>query len=776
MAGTQPGNNTAPNNTSTCTLRRKLDEARHGTRGPPVRHATISTPATDGVVSSREGRNLDMDMDMNMEQVENLNMNMKRNYPASGDTQAAGSLTHLLPPSSSSWPPAAAIGDIPSYPTDLNALRTTGIPTLGGTGDFSDFDAELDFSVKPGPFLPPAHWAAMPGTARNLDSTSLDLALGIAGDDFDPFITPAHDMEEPKAYGWDNVLDMTPSLALRHTPDSSLPQFPPEFFSMDSPIRMNNMPALYMNDSGFDLTQPSTDTGTAPRAIPSCPEVNAISSSNTINSISSQVASSDSFRLDNPPRGAAGDNGGPFSCQSPWPVAGSPDLSLPYGLPGPHGVSDLSDSYREEFPNSLAIGLLNNSLHISLEEAAREFMSDTGATVSPKDLNIEPSPRHFSSSESMSMLARFNDMDGSSVGSVDGGAGDIPWVFSAGPVEVPRFPGHRTANNLNPPLPTWTPPKQPPALRTQAYTSEHTTTPRPKYRKQQPDRAPPKPRSPSVATGSNGAVASAKGSNMNTKTHGRHSQRPVHPSPYPPPSVTRRSPSTNGANLNTSKPQPSSTDNQNLPSSSSHEQSKSSRSPGSPTRTPRRAHRYGDDAPAAVVILPKHDADNDNENNDNENSSNENRSSSSKNDKETKGDSEKKGIDKNALLLKLRQELKMTYKEIKIVGEFTEPESTLRGRFRTLSKEQKMRVRKPQWTDKDIRLLERGVREHLPAGADLRHATGSIKIPWKKVAEYIKANGGTYTFGNSTCRKRWDELVAEQVYPLGNDIRRPFWG
>lgn len=34
-----------------------------------------------------------------------------------------------------------------------------------------------------------------------------------------------------------------------------------------------------------------------------------------------------------------------------------------------------------------------------------------------------------------------------------------------------------------------------------------------------------------------------------------------------------------------------------------------------------------------------------------------------------------------------------------------------------------------------------------------------MKIPWKQVAEYIQRNGGSYLFGNATCRKKWDELV-----------------
>ena len=35
----------------------------------------------------------------------------------------------------------------------------------------------------------------------------------------------------------------------------------------------------------------------------------------------------------------------------------------------------------------------------------------------------------------------------------------------------------------------------------------------------------------------------------------------------------------------------------------------------------------------------------------------------------------------------------------------------------------------------------------------------TTKIPWKKVGEYIVKHGGSYHFGNTTCRKRWDLLV-----------------
>jgi hypothetical protein len=35
------------------------------------------------------------------------------------------------------------------------------------------------------------------------------------------------------------------------------------------------------------------------------------------------------------------------------------------------------------------------------------------------------------------------------------------------------------------------------------------------------------------------------------------------------------------------------------------------------------------------------------------------------------------------------------------------------------------------------------------------------KISWKRVADYIVRNGGSYHFGNSTCKKKWTELCEE---------------
>lgn len=54
-------------------------------------------------------------------------------------------------------------------------------------------------------------------------------------------------------------------------------------------------------------------------------------------------------------------------------------------------------------------------------------------------------------------------------------------------------------------------------------------------------------------------------------------------------------------------------------------------------------------------------------------------------------------------LIRLRQ-AGIPYRDIKVKGKFTEAESTLRGRFRTLTKDKDQRVRKPQWRNEDVGL------------------------------------------------------------------------
>ena len=55
----------------------------------------------------------------------------------------------------------------------------------------------------------------------------------------------------------------------------------------------------------------------------------------------------------------------------------------------------------------------------------------------------------------------------------------------------------------------------------------------------------------------------------------------------------------------------------------------------------------------------------------------------------------------NAFLIE-GKEKGLSYKEIKRLGNFKEAESTLRGRYRTLTKRKEERVRKPKWTERDV--------------------------------------------------------------------------
>ncbi|KAI9779756.1 MAG: hypothetical protein M1816_003425 [Peltula sp. TS41687] len=111
----------------------------------------------------------------------------------------------------------------------------------------------------------------------------------------------------------------------------------------------------------------------------------------------------------------------------------------------------------------------------------------------------------------------------------------------------------------------------------------------------------------------------------------------------------------------------------------------------------------------------------------------------------------------------------MSYREIRDRGNFSEAESTLRGRFRTLTKDKENRVRKPEWQERDVHLLVEAVGQ-IEGKMMLQSSTcqsgknsnkgvnRDLKIPWKQVAEYIAKNGGSYHFGNATCRKKYDEI------------------
>ncbi|RAL13566.1 uncharacterized protein BO97DRAFT_442235 [Aspergillus homomorphus CBS 101889] len=121
---------------------------------------------------------------------------------------------------------------------------------------------------------------------------------------------------------------------------------------------------------------------------------------------------------------------------------------------------------------------------------------------------------------------------------------------------------------------------------------------------------------------------------------------------------------------------------------------------------------------------------------------------------------------KNDLLIQYKQR-GWSYKAIKEACKFKEAESTLRGRYRTLTKPKGSRVRKPQWLEKDIELLCEAVsclayggRQACPYLCDYRSRSTILppKVSWKNVARYIYDNGGSYLFGNATCKKKWCEV------------------
>ncbi|KAK5123346.1 hypothetical protein LTR85_002777 [Meristemomyces frigidus] len=115
--------------------------------------------------------------------------------------------------------------------------------------------------------------------------------------------------------------------------------------------------------------------------------------------------------------------------------------------------------------------------------------------------------------------------------------------------------------------------------------------------------------------------------------------------------------------------------------------------------------------------------------------------------------------DPDAYLLSMRRR-GISYKDIRRRGGFKEAESTLRGRWRVLTKGKHERVRKPEWTANDDALLLEAVAESMrnPRGGAAPKVAGR-KVPWKVVSRRIKENGGTYLFAPATCAKRWDALM-----------------
>ncbi|KAJ5675066.1 uncharacterized protein N7477_005000 [Penicillium maclennaniae] len=128
---------------------------------------------------------------------------------------------------------------------------------------------------------------------------------------------------------------------------------------------------------------------------------------------------------------------------------------------------------------------------------------------------------------------------------------------------------------------------------------------------------------------------------------------------------------------------------------------------------------------------------------------------------------------RDALLIEWKR-CGLSYKDIKQIGGFKEAESTLRGRFRTLTKAKEQRVRKPKWTETDVSFpclsknrgnaciyagetwLMDGKQIQLLVQAVSKYAESGVS--WKKVAQHIWDHGGSYQFGNATCKKKWCEI------------------
>ncbi|KAG6110224.1 hypothetical protein E4U13_005464 [Claviceps humidiphila] len=94
-----------------------------------------------------------------------------------------------------------------------------------------------------------------------------------------------------------------------------------------------------------------------------------------------------------------------------------------------------------------------------------------------------------------------------------------------------------------------------------------------------------------------------------------------------------------------------------------------------------------------------------------------------------------------------------SYKKIRAVRNFGVTESTLRGRYRNLIKSSHERPRQPTWTEKDAQLLMIAVPRFTPT-------TGSRRVSWKAMAEFIQTHGDSpYTLAYATCKKKWIKLL-----------------
>ncbi|KAJ4992719.1 hypothetical protein SVAN01_01765 [Stagonosporopsis vannaccii] len=104
-----------------------------------------------------------------------------------------------------------------------------------------------------------------------------------------------------------------------------------------------------------------------------------------------------------------------------------------------------------------------------------------------------------------------------------------------------------------------------------------------------------------------------------------------------------------------------------------------------------------------------------------------------------------------------------TYRDIRKALGRKVAESTLRGRYRSLTKPRKDRLRAPKWTETDIVLLKRYVEDEFErldvTQPSLETKQKPDKVPWMRIVELIASNGGSYKFGAATAKKKWFEVT-----------------
>ncbi|KAF1934034.1 uncharacterized protein M421DRAFT_110954 [Didymella exigua CBS 183.55] len=102
-----------------------------------------------------------------------------------------------------------------------------------------------------------------------------------------------------------------------------------------------------------------------------------------------------------------------------------------------------------------------------------------------------------------------------------------------------------------------------------------------------------------------------------------------------------------------------------------------------------------------------------------------------------------------------------TYKDIRKRLDRKVAESTLRGRYRSLTKPRSARVRSPKWQEIDITLMKRYVQDEFDkldvSQPSLETKQKPDRIPWAKVADRMAATGGSYKFGAATVKRVWRE-------------------